>query len=393
MEGDGGLSKCCVEAGLTDFDRTTLVRLGWSVTRLATLHGQPPGLVKRLLVSARELEGRFAANLENLFDLVERADVAAKQVHLLEARQSPRHWDVVGPAPSAGGRKKRRLTAAESGEEITATTVGWAKRIRWQTRLERELRDADGEQDKEAAVRDAESRRWCEALHALLQESGCSHLDVRKTEGALVGVSSRRVRKHVKVWRRLAWWLEQAHRVRWPQSPAQLVDYLWAVTEGATATVQLDRVMRTLCFMEELAGATEEQRLSRSVEVQDCVSEAKQRVEAGGSAGWEPARCLPIAVLVAWEEMVCSEEVACYARVSAWHRLVRFWAALGWEAQHLQVPAGKMAMTESGLCGEVRQFAPVSNGAPELRRTFYICFIGGLVQMSKLVEHWVEALV
>lgn len=145
--------------------------------------------------------------------------------------------------------------------------------------------------------------------------------------------------------------------------------------------------------MEELAGATEEQRLSRSVEVQDCVSEAKQRVEAGGSAGWEPARCLPIAVLVAWEEMVCSEEVACYARVSAWHRLVRFWAALGWEAQHLQVPAGKMAMTESGLCGEVRQFAPVSNGAPELRRTFYICFIGGLVQMSKLVEHWVEALV
>lgn len=56
--------------------------------------------------------------------------------------------------------------------------------------------------------------------------------------------------------------------------------------------MQLDRVMRTLCFMEELAGATEEQRLSRSVEVQDCVSEAKQRVEAGGSAGWEPARCL-----------------------------------------------------------------------------------------------------
>lgn len=172
------------------------------------------------------MEGRFAANLENLFDLVERADVAAKQVHLLEARQSPRHWDVVGPAPSAGGRKKRRLTAAESGEEITTMTVGWAKRIRWQTRLERELRDADGEQDKEAAVRDAESRRWCEALHALLQESGCSHLDVRKTEGALVGVSSRRVRKHVKVWRRLAWWLEQAHRVRWPQSPAQVVDYL-----------------------------------------------------------------------------------------------------------------------------------------------------------------------
>ena len=100
--------------------------------------------------------------------------------------------------------------------------------------------------------------------------------------------------------------------------------------------------------MEELAGATEEQRLSRSVEVQDCMSEAKQRVEAGGSAGWEPARCLR----------------------NRWR-----------------------ATPEFGLCGEVRQFAPVSNGAPELRRTFYICFIGGLVQMSKLVEHWVEALV
>eukprot|EP00913_Durusdinium_trenchii_P000220 g201.t1 len=227
------------EAGLTYFEIGVLIQLGWTLTRLATLSGQP---------SMSEDAGRVASQ-----------------------------------------KRRRMATAAESGEVIVGGVRG--------ARLSRRLRQADEDEQERHKIENEEKQRWVVVLKGFVEVAGCPSTSY-PLEGSwwkkiAEGHISLHLRKRGKTWAIVAKWLEAAFSVAWPQSAQQMVYFVMAAASEGKSAAALERFLTTFTFMEEIADISTGRRLGSDSQLQQVVQDLVTS-EHGDASGKVPVECLRV---------------------------------------------------------------------------------------------------
>ena len=143
---------------------------------------------------------------------------------------------------------------------------------------------------------------------------------------SLGGKRSRTVRQRVLVWRKVRLWLLRSYGCCWPQSSAQLIDYLEARAQEPCGKTVPQSILSALSFIESCADVDRNARLSQRTEMQATVDSLTAELGVGRPPV-QRAWPMPIVFLVALELYVVSDREL-YKRALAWVKLVKVWTGM-----------------------------------------------------------------
>ena len=219
-----------------------------------------------------------------------------------------------------------------------------------------------------------ERERWLKELRGIMDEAG---LPAVRNAGSDVSINrigkGRRpntLRKHVKTWKRIRYWLRLAYDVVWPQTAEQFAFYLESMVSESCARTAPVSAYKTLMFL-EFAGEVEEgNQLHRSPSVQNALEETKVALEKNVRER-KQAHILPAAVVAGMETAVMDDQAQEYVRAYAWYRLIKTWAGLRFHDTQ-GVPNHTLEMTPEGLKGEIHRSKTSGPGKKVSILKFYV---------------------
>lgn len=179
------------------------------------------------------------------------------------------------------------------------------------------------------------------------------------------------MRKHVKTWQKVGQWLEATFEKPWPTSSTEFAEYLEAIVQEPCAKSAPEAAYKTLMFL-EFAGEVEEgDMLHRSSAVKNALEEAQLRLATSELRPSRQARLIPLAIVIAMEEMVLADEMLPFSRAYAWYRLVEIWAGLRFDDTR-GTPNRGMELRENHLVGVIHKSKTSGPGKKVLLLPFYI---------------------
>ena len=105
----------------------------------------------------------------------------------------------------------------------------------------------------------------------------------------------------------------------------------------------------------EFAGEVEESALlHRSSAVRNAIEEAQMRLASSEIRPSRKALLLPLAVVMAMEDMVVADDRVPFSRAYAWYRLVKIWAGLRFDDTK-GTPNRSMELRDSHLVGIIHK--------------------------------------
>ncbi len=207
----------------------------------------------------------------------------------------------------------------------------------------------EGDEKGRANAETAERERWvaevvkiADQLKDLGDNAAAGSSDPKRAVRLLVG--GRRaatLRARVREWRRMSGWLRARHRVEFPESAAQVSDYLCDRLDGAGTKSALAAAYAALRFVEDLVGISAERRVSNLPLVVNSLKELK--AAAAARRDGNPPRqapCPPAMLLVLMEGLVADATGYTYDRLLAWWCLVSAWSSLRFDDHRGLAPDG-----------------------------------------------------
>eukprot|EP00913_Durusdinium_trenchii_P028945 g27139.t1 len=177
------------------------------------------------------------------------------------------------------------------------------------------------------------------------------------------------LRKHVKTWQKVGQWLEMTFGKPWPSTPSEFAEYIEAIVQEPCAKSAPEAAYKTLMFM-EFGGEVEESAfLHRSSAVRNAIEEAQMKLASSEIRPSRKALLLPLAVVMAMEEMVISDDRLPFSRAYAWYRLVKIWAGLRFDDTK-GIPNRSMELRENYLVGIIHKSKTSGPGKRVLQLPF-----------------------
>ena len=352
------LSLCGALAGWTDPDLEVLAELGWTTTKLATLRGCNLKILDTVLTSARKRKESFCQEAGGLRDLISQCDKRSANIHRADAGKGSQ--DLLEAHVEHQREKRRKVLHGLSELEVTERIklVGTAKVFKWPTRLGKKLHLAGSDLALREMAEKSERDRWLAELRELMKKAQLPVV-LRSTEESLMmriakGRRPNTLRKHVKTWQKVGQWLEMTFGKPWPSTPSEFAEYIEAIVQEPCAKSAPEAAYKTLMFM-EFAGEVEESALlHRSSAVRNAIEEAQMRLASSEIRPSRKALLLPLAVVMAMEDMVVADDRVPFSRAYAWYRLVKIWAGLRFDDTK-GTPNRSMELRDSHLVGIIHK--------------------------------------
>lgn len=237
--------------------------------------------------------------------------------------------------------------------------VGTAKVTKWPTRLGKKLHLAGGDLALREQAEKSERDRWLAELRDIMKKAQLP-VALRSSEDSLRIAKGRRpntLRKHVKTWQKVGQWLEATFEKPWPTSPTEFAEYLEAIVQEPCAKSAPEAAYKTLMFLEFAGEVDECNLLHRTSAVKNALEEAQLRLSTAELRPSRQARLIPLAIVIAMEEMVLADERLPFSRAYAWYRLVKIWAGLRFDDTR-GTPNRSMELRENHLVGVIHNPKP-----------------------------------
>ena len=282
-----------------------LGRGGWTITRLATLHGaEDEALMGMLDWLERECGGAEGVDTGELYDLIKAAHEAAKV-----------SWTAEGAGGSADlyvasmqARREKELTAIRTKkiDEVAKLipAKGTALRVKWPSCREKRLAAAGADENQRESIEKDERERWVRELVHILRQGGAPVMDEIFVEGAdPIPVPTRRfakgrragtLRKHVRTWQRAMRFWQFTFGTHWPQHPYHVVAYLEnRAAEPCGRTVPMS-IFKTIMFMEHSAEVSRSAMVHLHPSVKNALEEITLELEKAAKEGPKQALHYPV---------------------------------------------------------------------------------------------------
>jgi len=117
------------------------------------------------------------------------------------------------------------------------------------------------------------------------------------------------------------------HRRSWPDSPAQLGDYLEDLVLGGCRRTVPKSIVQAFAYVEEKGEVEPSERLAGSAYIRDLLADVEVRMAVGAPARVKAPGYLACQV-VALELLVIRDDAPLYLRAAAWVKLVKVWGSL-----------------------------------------------------------------
>ena len=369
------LALCGALAGWTDPDLQLLAEGGWTVTKLATLVGCRDNAIESILTAARRRKESFGQDIMGLKELISQCDKRSANVHRADAGRGSQ--DLL-EAHLEHQREKRRkvLDGLEASEVVERVKlVGTAKIFKWPTRLGKKLHLAGADLALREMAERSERDRWLAELRELMKSAKLP-VALKSTEDSLMlriakGRRPNTLRKHVKTWQKVAQWLESTYGKPWPSNASEFAEYIEAIVQEPCARSAPEAAYKTLMFMEYAGEVEEADFIHRSSGVRNALEEAQLRLASVEMKPSRRALLLPLAVIIAMEEMVVDDDALPFSRAYAWFRLVKVWAGLRFDDTR-GTPNRSMELRDSHLVGIIHKSKTSGPGKRILLLPFYV---------------------
>ena len=369
------LALCGALAGWTDPDLQLLAEGGWTVTKLATLVGCRDNAIESILTAARRRKESFGQDIMGLKELISQCDKRSANVHRADAGRGSQ--DLL-EAHLEHQREKRRkvLDGLEASEVVERVKlVGTAKIFKWPTRLGKKLHLAGADLALREMAERSERDRWLAELRELMKSAKLP-VALKSTEDSLMlriakGRRPNTLRKHVKTWQKVAQWLESTYGKPWPSNASEFAEYIEAIVQEPCARSAPEAAYKTLMFMEYAGEVEEADFIHRSSGVRNALEEAQLRLASVEMKPSRKALLLPLAVIIAMEEMVVDDDALPFSRAYAWFRLVKVWAGLRFDDTR-GTPNRSMELRDSHLVGIIHKSKTSGPGKRILLLPFYV---------------------
>ena len=209
---------------------------------------------------------------------------------------------------------------------------------------------ADQRQRGEALERE----KWLQALTELLSEAALPAVcGVGSEEGNLAlkrlakGRRATTLRKHVRTWRRVAFWVKATFGVSWP-SGEQFAAYLYSRAAEPCGRTVPGSCLKTLMFMESAGELSEHLKISNLPAVRNSLEELALELSAKNPQGRKQARQLLTSQVCAMERLVVLGTAPRFVRAFAWLKLVKLWGGLRYSDTE-GMPFNGMRLESRGL--------------------------------------------
>ena len=204
----------------------------------------------------------------------------------------------------------------------------------------------------------SERDRWLAELRELMKRAKLP-VALRSTEDSLMmriakGRRPNTLRKHVKTWQKVAQWLESTYGKPWPANASEFAEYIEAIVQEPCARSAPEAAYKTLMFMEYAGEVDEGDFIHRSSGVRNALEEAQLRLASVEIKPSRKALLLPLAVIIAMEEMVVDDDAMPFSRAYAWYRLVKVWAGLRFDDTR-GTPNRSMELRDNHLVGIIHK--------------------------------------
>ena len=362
-------------AGLSSCDIAILRDKGWTVTKLATLKGCHDEIFTKVVEQCRELNDNFMADELMLNDMVNFADTIAKGIRCYEVKRGMADWMVAHLQQEMQERRKLLKRHEEEDVAKKVPSRGTAKRARWPTRLGKKLASVGDDVRLREQIEKKERERWLGELRVIMEEAKMPALVHASSETAINRIGKGRrpntLRKHVKTWKRIRYWLRLAYNEVWPRTAEQFANYLESMVSEACARTAPVSAYKTFMFLEFAGEVAEENQMHRSPAVQNALEETKLVLEGTSLREKKQALVLPVSVVSAMECAVMDDEAPEYVRVYAWYRLIKTWAGLRFHDTQ-GVPNKTLELLPEGLKGEIHRSKTSGPGKKVAILKFYV---------------------
>ena len=210
---------------------------------------------------------------------------------------------------------------------------GTAKVTRWPTRLQKKMNAAGDDQALREKAEKDERGRWIKELKKQLEDGECpavaSHADAAElTRRFGKGRRANTLRKHVRTWEKLSSWVSATFQHPWPENAGEVAAYLESRADEPCGRSVPSSIFKTLIFMECAGEVPLEQQLNRDPAVKNVLEEVNMQLAEKSGGFTRRAWHIPIAIVVAWEDVVVDRDAKEYVRCYAWYRLVKLWTGM-----------------------------------------------------------------
>ena len=376
MEQSDELGLLCSLAGMPAKEIRLLEQGGWTVTRLATLHGGKRELLEAVVWKLQQLDAECTIEMSVLRDVVDRANDRARTRHMLDAKRGGADLLEAHVSHQRAVRQKTFSTYVAEDTKAKVELVGTAKRGRWPTRLSMKLHIASSDLALRELAERQERERWLKEIRSIVKSARLPVAVRSSDEALLIRVAKGRrpntLRKHVKTWMKAARWMDAAFNCKWPASPEQFAEFLEAMVEEPCARSFPESIYKTLMFLEHAGEVPEQDQICRSAAVKNALEEASHRLQAiEQKTAKRQAALLPVAVIVAWEDHALDESASNYSRIYAWFRLVKLWTGMRFDDTK-GAPSGTLEMREWGMKGIIDRSKTSGPGKKIVHLPFYV---------------------
>ena len=152
------------------------------------------------------------------------------------------------------------------------------------------------------------------------------------------GMRAPTIRRRVLDWRKVSRFIQLTCGRTWPQSPADMLDYIATLVDAGAPKSAMDRALHALRFIEVAGGVLPDAQLSRDPLLDSAVRELQLATSASGTNPTKKAPQVPLSFVIIFEALVIDASKPRFLRMYAWFRLVRIWGALRFDDHRGLVP-------------------------------------------------------
>ena len=338
---------------------------GWSVTKLAGLHGSGQETMDAVFMGLEVVNPDTKFSMVDFEELVDMANEAAEAI-----------WTVHGGMTDADLALASRLSKVQE---------------KWPTRASRRLAEMGEGPEARQRVEDEERERWVLELQRLLgkglegQQGG--KLSVAMSRRVAKGQRAGTLRKHCKVWQRFVEWLEATFDREWPDDPAQVATYLEVrAAEPCGKSVPLS-ILKTLIFMEHAAEIPPQQHINKAPALKNALEEVSLQLEKVAPRERKQAVMMPVSVVQSFEQAVMNVKLNTYVRAYAWYRLLKIWGAMRFH-DTMGVDFSSIRIDEFGLLCNLKRTKTTGPGKKVTIVKVFVSHNAYLIEKGWLEAGW-----
>ena len=196
------------------------------------------------------------------------------------------------------------------------------------------------------------------------------------------------LQQRLRTFQKMRGWMMVSFGKPFPSRPAELLDYILDRGEEPCGPSVPQDILTMIAFFEDVGGRDPADKLGTNKMIRAVSDDLRLDLAANRPPrAKKKAHQVLVAVVAAWELMVCNVETGNYVRTYVWVRLVMIWAALR-TGDLAGIPAMQLAMSNGNLSGKIVLSKTTGAGKKVTETVFHVSSEAWLAAPDWLEKGW-----